>query len=50
MNVQIKYYIVTSVPREKYKALFQRCIQGAFGFMTMYTSIKYFPLVITSLV
>ena len=50
MNVKIKYYLITSVPKDKYGTLLYRCIQGAFGFMCLYTSIKYFPLVITSLV
>ncbi len=30
--------------------LLNRCIQGAFSFMTLYTCIKYFPLVLVSLV
>ena len=50
MNVNIKYYLVSSVPKEKYRPLFIRCTQGAFDFTCLYTLIKYFPLVIASLV
>ncbi|TNV77669.1 hypothetical protein FGO68_gene8459 [Halteria grandinella] len=39
-----------TIPRAQYWTLFFRCVQGGFGFMCLYTCIKYFPLVFVSLV
>lgn len=50
MNKDFKYYMVDSVPREQYRSLAIRCFQGSFQFVCMYTCIKYFPVVIVTLV
>ena len=50
MNKDIKYYMIDSVPREQYKSLAIRCFQGSFAFVCLLTSIKYFPVVIVTLV
>ena len=50
MNKDFKTYMIDNVPRSQYRSLAIRCFQGSFQFVCMYTCIKYFPVVIVTLV
>ena len=49
MNKNIKYYMYTSIERRHIPHLAARVFQGLFMLVCIYTSVKYLPLVYTSL-
>ena len=49
MNKNIKYYMYTSIERRHIGHLAARVFQGLFMLVCIYTSVKYLPLVYTSL-
>jgi drug/metabolite transporter (DMT)-like permease len=50
MNSKTKYYMIDAVPRDQYKNLIIRIIVGTASMFCSYFAIKYFPLVLVSLV
>ncbi len=49
MNKNIKYYMYTSIERKHVGNLMARVFQGLLMLVCVYTSVKYLPLVYTSL-
>ncbi len=49
MNVQIKYYMYSSIERKNVPQLMLRVSIGLLMLVCIYTSIKYLPLVYVSL-
>ena len=49
MNKDFKYYMYTSIERRHVGHLIVRVVQGLFMLVCIYTSVKYLPLVYTSL-
>ena len=50
MNRSFFFYAYTSIPKESYKVVFNRSLIGNFNQLCTFTAIKYFPLVIVSLI
>ena len=50
MNRKAPYYMYNGIPHNQWKSLALRCFLGALGLMCLYSCIKQFPLVLTSLV
>ena len=50
MNRQFYYYAFSSIPKDSYKVVFNRFLIGNFNQLCTFTAIKYFPLVIVSLI
>jgi len=50
MNTKTKYYMIEAVPRDQYKNLIVRIFVGTAGMFCSYFAIKYFTLVLVSLV
>ena len=50
MNTKTKYYMFEAIPASQYKSLVIRILQGTAGMFCSYFAIKYFPLVLVSLV
>ena len=50
MNTKTKYYMIDAVPRDQYKNLVIRILVGTGSMFCSYFAIKYFPLVLVSLV
>ena len=50
MNTKTKYYMFEAVPRDQFKNLLSRILFGTASMFCSYFAIKYFPLVLVSLV
>ena len=50
MNKKSYQYLFQNVPRHLYRKLVTRCLLGVLSIVTLYTCIRYFPLVLVSLI